>query len=64
MTRCSSCLPTSTPAPQMESVAQRQLERQAKVLADNTTLQARLDTTQEEIKKVRGVDLEARVLAH
>lgn len=38
----------------MESVAQRQLERQAKVLADNTTLQARLDATQEEIKKVRA----------
>ena len=35
----------------MESVAQRQLERQSKVVADNSTLQTRLDAAYEEIKK-------------
>ncbi|GIL83371.1 hypothetical protein Vretifemale_12202, partial [Volvox reticuliferus] len=39
---------------QMESVAQRQLERQAKVVSDNASLQSRLDGAYEELKKVKG----------
>ncbi|GIL53035.1 hypothetical protein Vafri_8732, partial [Volvox africanus] len=43
---------------QMESVAQRQLERQAKVVSENASLQSRLDAAYEELKNVKGEMLE------
>ncbi|EFJ44044.1 hypothetical protein VOLCADRAFT_118871 [Volvox carteri f. nagariensis] len=45
---------------QMESVAQRQLERQAKVVSENASLQSRLDAAYDELKKasVKGDMLE------
>ena len=38
----------------MEGVAQRQLERQAKVVSDNSNLQSRLDAANDELKQVGG----------
>ncbi|KAG2490754.1 hypothetical protein HYH03_010908 [Edaphochlamys debaryana] len=42
----------------MESVAQRQLERQARVVTDNATLHSRVEAANEEIKRLKGELLE------